>query len=127
MKHLFVSYQIAKDLKELDFNEPCLGFFNKEKELFLSFEFSSRTTTNTLLDILNSEAVAAPLYQQVVDFLREKHDIHIWISSELGYHLTYCWHITGESTGSKYGSNFKTYYEALEAAIKESIKLIKKD
>jgi hypothetical protein len=71
MNEEFVSYEIALKLKEVGFNEPCMGYYDCERDLklvpnknkFLSCEY------------------AAPLYQQVFRWFREKYDIDISINT----------------------------------------------
>jgi hypothetical protein len=65
----FLTYELALKLKEVGFNEPCMGYYDCERDLklvpnknkFLSCEY------------------AAPLYQQVFRWFREKYDIDISI------------------------------------------------
>ena len=53
----------------------------------------------------------------VIMWLYEKYEVWIWVSMELGYRITFCWQLTGESTSSNYKANFKTPTEAYEGAI----------
>lgn len=81
MKHLFVDYEIAKELKRLGFNDPCFGFFNEDyidngvigignPRNYNNFEFNKTWRSSSVDDI-----VSAPLTQQAIDWLREKHKI----------------------------------------------------
>lgn len=71
MKHLFVPYELALLAKENKFNEECLGHYHPSKE----FYFGLNNTPNK-----NSNAkygnVAAPLYQQLINWFRSKHSIY---------------------------------------------------
>ena len=58
---------------------------------------------------------------EVIDWLYEKHGIWIWVSMELGYTTTFCWHLIGESISSDYKPNFKSPTEAGEAAIEYTL------
>lgn len=77
MKDLFVPYKIAKQLKEKGFNEPCLtAYIVERKELLSIFDSDDGFLKNT--DLIEGR-YSAPLYQQVIDWFREKHEILIWI------------------------------------------------
>ena len=62
-------------LKEKGFNEPCIGSFNIW-DTFIRDTYDPAGTLfiNTSFRVIkNEESVAAPLWQQVIDWLREKH------------------------------------------------------
>lgn len=70
MKKEFVSYEIALELKQLDFDEPCLGKF-----YYNQLEIGGIWTNNDFKedpDIF----ISAPLYQQVFRWFREKYGVH---------------------------------------------------
>lgn len=73
MKHLFVSYELAKELKQKGFDEPCMCYFNDDKEL-------NQKQGNIFNGILNQDChgknMLAPTHQQVVDWLRNR-SIHL--------------------------------------------------
>jgi hypothetical protein len=87
MKEQFVPYEIAIKLKEKAFNEPCLAYYNqltnhKEFHLFGLNTPGQSEYTNTSLWNKKAHACSAPLWQQVIDWLRDKHnkviDLHLW-------------------------------------------------
>jgi len=75
MKHLFVPYELALKLKEKGFDEECFGNYDcwSKKEparlmtniypYFLGQEYAKR---------FDKTCILAPLYQQVIDWFREK-------------------------------------------------------
>ena len=70
----------------------------------------------------------APLYQQVIDWLREKEDINIqWNLYDDGY-TGHIYHISRPlpSTVWKETKPYRKFYNMLNAAIEEAIKLIEK-
>lgn len=69
MEKEFVPYEQALALKELGFDEPCLGYYDDDFELFLLKYFNYNST----------KAVSAPLYQQAFRWFREKYEIHSYI------------------------------------------------
>lgn len=150
MKHLFLPYELALKLKGKGFNEPCFALFSAMKGENNKFIWATSSLDHVLefhkkghkffddleggktriqTFIQNSFAkntVTAPLYQQVIDWLREKHRIHIAASS---------FPVSGDKYGYQYGRssltggwsiNFegKTYYDAYNKAIEEAINLL---
>ncbi len=73
MKHLFVPYEIARQLKEKRFDEDCFTCYNNRGNLFEDY---SETCFNGSID---KDWIAAPFYQQVVDWFREKYKIDIYV------------------------------------------------
>jgi len=129
MKHLFVPYELALLAKEKGFNEPCLAAYRPEDNNELkSYE------QGDLMDLkgfkpsdFNSEfLVSAPLYQQLVDWFREK---GIYISIECDYDISggYNRGYTPCVNGIHHfyeGDCFIEYYNALSIGITEAFKLI---
>ena len=108
MKEQFVTYEIALKLKELGFDEKCFGYYRPMKEWMMegtkfNFErhfhgcnWANPNNTMYFMYVQNSfgdreasvknseftkaiENIAVPLWQQVIDWLREKHDIELSI------------------------------------------------
>lgn len=119
----FVSYEIAKQLKELGFDERGFMYYSLEQEgkPYIG-EFNH--IPESYFPVIN-----APLHQQVLQWLREKHNIHVYVSPNFTFEnkselIGYGWDIDcGNYTNSQGG--FNTYQEALNQAITESLKLIK--
>ena len=147
MKNLFVPFELAKQLKEKGFDEPCLAYYNLNKILNrVPFECTTNKVKNPSFDI--DKNTDAPLYQQVVDWFREKHLIEISTSSyyypkhygivaRIGYSDTSNTKYTESEYGEGIGKRmkhekvvvyseryFESYYEALDKAIEEALKLI---
>jgi len=59
MNKEFVPYEQALALKELGFDEPCLGYYDGGGNLYTEMV----------------EVLKAPLYQQAFRWFREKHDL----------------------------------------------------
>lgn len=131
MENLFVSYKIALKLKELGFNVECLAYYNKYKDLY----FYNVLPDNQSVSIY--ETCDAPLYQQVVDWFREKYkliiNIHIDEEYSIINNLKYWYAIDSYfeiqnkkilNEGVKEEDNFESYYNAADKAIEEAFKLI---
>jgi hypothetical protein len=73
MKNEFVPYEQSLELKELGFDEPCIGNYYHTKEL--------KIYGGDLLKIKNSDmgTVTAPLFRQVFKWFREKFELHSFI------------------------------------------------
>ena len=113
MKNLFVPYEIALKLKEKGFNEQCLAVYNSSKTFIPIDSFKSETdlVKNSELNE-NGQFCTAPLYQQVIDFLKSK-----------GYHLQERlegWFIVETKSGKETTDEVMT----IDYAIEEALKLI---
>ena len=64
MKKQFATYEIALAVKELGFDEPCLGRFVGRSFILDSGELSQKQITE-------SYALLAPIWQQLIDWFRE--------------------------------------------------------
>lgn len=130
MKHLFVPYELALKLKEKGFDEQCLACYNLDRYFFIrhigNCLGADDYTNNT--NIPDDYGIfSAPLYQQVIDWFREKHKIlvfadtntHDWSCHSPTLHQKGKGHIRVTGT-----IEFDDYYEALNKAIEEAIKLI---
>ena len=71
MKDQFVTYEIAKRLKELGFNERCFAMYNAKTVYF--YPSANAGPIDQIRTFENSEDItSAPLWQQVIDWLRRK-------------------------------------------------------
>jgi hypothetical protein len=131
MKHLFIRYEtgIPTLAKEKGFDEPCLAgylpngeFCEPDNELNV---FRNRNRSGG--------EISAPLYQQIVDWFREKHNIDLWANpymtkNKMGdYHLpdeSYSFFLFKDGVMITDGVDFLEYYDALNRAIEEAFKLI---
>lgn len=110
MKHLFVPYEIALLAKEKGFDEPCLAIYENK-------ELHTWRVADTLVqqkDLANSDSIVAPLYQQLIDWFREK-NIKLVEGRQDGWIIL-----------TKYDSAYiihKEVYTIIEA-LKEAFKLI---
>jgi len=78
MKEQFVTYEIAKKLKELGFDEPCFGYYvglgdNKDDP----FKLVEIKCEKGQFEHLADNVFPAPLWQQAIDWLFEKYKIAI--------------------------------------------------
>ncbi len=121
MQKLFIPYELAVIAKEKGFDEPCIAVYLEDKKLYLCGY--SNKTNGTL----------TPLYQQIIDWFREKHNTVINVYANASGYL-FEFHDSALKGGThRYDSGFDgpnaggcwdNYYEALNKAIEESFKLI---
>ena len=93
IRDLYVSYEIAKSLKELGFKELCNFFYTESGKLFprvvesgyepMTFEaddFYENFNTITRYEVEGKyqHVISAPTYYEVIEWLRVNHGI--WIS-----------------------------------------------
>ena len=81
MKEQFVTYKIALKLKELGFNEECLAYYHDKTEPYLCRYLDSNNGAFNIncRHVLFDTDCTAPLWQQAIDWFREKHNLYIWI------------------------------------------------
>lgn len=125
---VFLKYPQAKKLKELGFVEPCFSFYNEDypengpigigKPLnYNNFEFNKTWRSSNVDDI-----VSAPMYWQVIDWF-ETYDIYIYA---FRYDGKWKWKIDIGKHGADFSfEEFKSKYEALDAAIEKSFTYLK--
>lgn len=87
IKDQFATYEISLKLKELGFNEECLAIYINlvlkpiiQKPISGEFNYKFKSVRNSV--IVNSENCSAPLWQQVIGWLREKHGLLIHIDGK---------------------------------------------
>ena len=109
MEKEFVPYEIALELKQLGFDEPCMAS----------------------KDMNNDEGlIQLPLYQQAFKFFREKYDLdsfvkHLYKSTiKVGYYFG-----IDQYKGVEFQMDFDAWYDTYEeaelACLKELIKIVK--
>jgi hypothetical protein len=128
MKNLFVPQPLAKLADEKQFNEPCFAAWYPDHEEIGWFGIAGKTLRNS--EMLGG-AFTAPLYQQLVDWFREKHNIHVipckdWSRKDRPMYSAMLANenINQDMSEMMRQRKYTTYYEALTAALTEAFKLI---
>jgi hypothetical protein len=122
MKHLFVPYELALLAKEKGFDEPCFAKFTINGEFVMSRECVGDNPYKTS-NIYPAQTIA-PLYQQLVDWFRDKHTIDIVYIPAIGWQIQ-----TYNKTMDKY-TFFESdmpdnrYETSRQKALTEAFKLI---
>jgi hypothetical protein len=82
MKDQFVTYEIAKKLKELGFNEPCFTCYSKKNQSDKECKLFDDEISIHNWNEYSGQTYSSPLWQQAIDWLREKHDIIVCFNPE---------------------------------------------
>jgi hypothetical protein len=122
MEKEFIDYEIALELKELGFDEECLGKFYHD-HLEIGGKWDNNEFKKDKID--GSIFVAAPLYQQAFRWFREKHNLvfnfmSYGIVKPGEYHWSITWNDEAKATGI-----VKTHEEAELACLKKLIEIVK--
>lgn len=127
MEEQFTSYEIAKKMDSLQFNEECMGFFDEDNNL----QIGGRFKNSSML-----KGFTAPLWQQAFIWFRKKHNLDSsvirekvkvdgkWIKSKF-----YIYSIeNNDEFPISLGFDLKddaTYEEAEQACLEKLIEIIK--
>lgn len=127
MEHLFVPLDIALLAKQHGFKDECCTYFlNGGLQRLGGFGI-----TNDLFDDDDDDSrIAAPIYQQLIDWFIEKHNLHITLKHR-PHNQQYGFVISGKWDDKIRGIIINDFFsrltrkEALNKAIEETFKLIK--
>lgn len=141
----FVPYELAVELKQLGFDEPCLTYYfsngdlnDASEEDYTLFPGDPRfysDTNSSLMQYaegeLKNNAISAPLFQQAFRWFREKHGLSGWVNEAYsGSPRSAVISIKSEK-GLDYLSSqmivgyHETYEEAELASLKKLIEIVK--
>ena len=130
MKKQFVTYEIASKLKELSFDEQCLAVYRDRWNDFgitlisQSIEIKGSQSMK-LYDISNNEMIClAPLWQQIIDWFREK---DIVIEVRRNFPKDQYFYTIGSKTFQHVSESTFNYWKAREQAILKTIELCQKN
>ena len=137
----FIPYELALELKELGFVEPCLGYytstgyFNSKKELKWrkwQFSYNFQPITNKHLTWKDSKTenvqqVVTPLYQQAFRFFREVKLIECFIKSKYVQreNVGFYFGIDDYEKRDYYSNTYFSYEEAELKCLKKLIEIVK--
>jgi len=115
MEKEFIPYQQSVDMKELGFDEPCLGLYHNDM-IFCPTQCKSH-------EEYHGQVCSAPLYQQAFKFFREKYSITSSVRTHFNKEFFYEIYVDvmNEITSNYY----KTYEESELECIKKLIEICK--
>ena len=125
----FIPYEQALELKELGFDEVCLGYYDTEGLKVSSDWYLNPHNKNSLFlesHITNNPKISAPLYQQSFRWFREKYKLIFHIECDYNIFLGYIHgYIPIYSLYPYSGDCYKTYEEAELACLNKLIEIVK--
>ena len=117
----FVPYQPSLDLKDLGFNEPCFGTWDRPDKLWIGHVLG--------IDYTPDDTVLAPTYSQAFRWFREKYDLVSWVRRRPGFVKEYSWYASDfndEDPDEYYFDlHIETYEEAELECLKKLIEIVK--
>lgn len=130
MNEDFVTYEIAKKLKEKGFKELCLAYYTNDDILYYNYSHKAGASytdcylSHNLMpkDSVSGKFVDAPTIFQVLKWLREKKQLHIELWTVGKKPIKWCHTITtlnhvGEKQGWSSGKRGDSYEAAAIAGI----------
>lgn len=130
MDREFIPYELALELKQLGFDEPCFKFYIETGELIPASYSKEGTVYPSNSDLL-PEWTASPTYSQAFRWFREKHEIDSAIlptgSTPYQFRLYHKLQdtIKVQLYADYMGKEYKTYEEAEFGCLRAIIKLVK--
>ena len=135
MKEELIQFKTAKLAKEKGFNIPTFNVYNVNGKLFEfevpvngSFKDSLLEDHEIVYDDWNNnnkESCSTPTQSLLQRWLREKHNIHIWITRFLISETEYTFNIENYEGLRQDHTEYKSYEQALEVGLYEALQLIK--
>jgi len=113
MKQEFVPYQLALELKQLGFDEPCLSYYEGES---FSYHLASIKGDDYI--------IPAPLFQQAFRWFRDNHKHNGIVEGCKKYGFEWCIYPDIEYY-VKPPNNFNTYEEAELACLNKLVEIVK--
>ena len=130
MKQYFVPYDIAKELKEIGFDEICLAWYYPDKNHTLTDLGKGFAKAKDFGNYTKDSAILAPLYDQVIDWLESNHQLFLYTDRmpRARNKMEYYYSIksgNGFDTEPIFSGTFDDRKSALNRGIKKAIELIK--
>jgi hypothetical protein len=122
MEKEFIPYEQALALKELGFDEPCMGYYMENNNLKMRLIQKKQKEQDEFSEL-------APLYQQVFRWFREKYgyytDLFVDDDKTFGFMISYFIEI---GRGDKpIQRKYSTYEEAELECLKKLIEIVKQE
>ena len=132
MNKEFIPYELALELKQLGFDEPCLGYYRgvlgkPEVELIIR---QTPPRFYHLMTIPEHFDILAPTYSQAFRFFREKHNLHSYIDILKRYNGKSVYEfviVSDDIEEEENNRRWKNYEEAEFECLKELIEIVKEN
>ena len=127
MNKEFVTYEIASELKQLGFNEPCFGFYNGSKNKNIGLIWYEMP--NSGQDTIPVGDVLAPTFSQAFRWFEDNYSYFVDIKTDTTPNeiLGFDYYIKSWKFGPKYFNFFKEKEEGNIKVIKIMIEMVKKE
>lgn len=130
LQDIFVPYELAKGLRELGFDDNCLGGYNSNKGVDLS---KGNLWNNETLNLINEATTSnleclIPTWEQAFKFFRDKYKLDSYIDSLLLTTKGVCYDYIiyqDDKDESDDGRRFMKYEQAREKCLKHLIKIVR--
>jgi hypothetical protein len=123
MESLFIKYDQALELKELGFDEPCLGIHYKEG-LNPSFMVASQYGEH---GATANGGILAPTFSQVFKFFRDKYDLYYTIEGSKKYGFAFFIYYENDDKDELKSKEYSAYEEAEHECIVKLIEITKEN
>ncbi len=124
MEKEFLPYELALELKQIGFDEPCFGWYDAERPMDINYD-----RTNNSCGWLNGLHCAAPTFSQAFRWFREKYGYNCFVTSSI---LDGKWYYFRENLNDREDDSepeltpkFDTYEEAELVCLKKLIEIVK--
>jgi hypothetical protein len=132
MNKEFIPYELALELKQLGFDEPCLGYYRgvlgkPEVELIIC---QTPPRFYHLMTIPEHFDILAPTYSQAFRFFRENHNLHSYIDILKRYNGKSVYEfviVSDDIEEEENNRRWKNYEEAEFECLKELIEIVKEN
>ena len=116
----YCSFETAKLLKEKGFDAPCRSYYT-DYEDYIDFSYCNDELTDLQMGVWET---LRPTHQMAMRWLREVHNLHIWIGHSVDKGLSWYYEIHGIPDGKvKHigGIQCGSYEVAVEVALKYAL------
>jgi len=121
MEKEFIPYQESLHMKELGFDEHCLGYYGENQKLIWKSGYAP--WVNSERNLVDNHFASAPLYQQAFRWFREKYNLKFHIRED-NWNNWCSVYILISDEHERVG-DYNTYEEAELGCLKQLIKIIK--
>jgi hypothetical protein len=120
----FIQYTEAFALKELGFNEPCLGYYLCRNS---AFGIDDLEITTERIDLIRYDyaSCAVPTFSQAFRWFREKHGLNSFVYHYGKDGILDTIYFAYNINDNLYASDFRTHEEAELACLKKLIEIVK--
>jgi hypothetical protein len=127
MNNEFVNYEIALELKQFGFDEPCFAVYEDKK-----WQLVENKNSMSYELCLKTDTFPVPTFSQAFRFFREKYDLHSEILLDQTSQPKYCFEIHKYEDFGNYGEIrigewylYRTFEEAELACLVNLIDIVK--